>query len=64
MTFLFDVVQSVFKPSIVALSVAFGVAIISFNDSPYSVDKNSIDLTNLSCPAVLNTVCGPNGFIK
>jgi len=64
MHFLFDIMSSVFKPSIVALSIAFGLAIISFNDSPYSVKKNSIDLTNLSCPGFLSIVCGPNGFLR
>ncbi|PTX57480.1 hypothetical protein C8N43_2150 [Litoreibacter ponti] len=64
MNILFDVIQSVFKPSLVALSIAFGVAIISFNGSPYSVDKNSIDLTNLSCPVVMDVICGPGSIFK
>ncbi|RLJ41094.1 hypothetical protein BCF46_2882 [Litoreibacter meonggei] len=64
MHFLFDIMSSVFKPSIVALSIAFGLAIISFNDSPYSVKQNSVDLTNLGCPAFLNVVCGPNGVLR
>jgi len=64
MNFLFDILASVFKPSLIALSIAFGVAIISFNDSPHSVAKNSIDLANLGCPTVLNAICGPGGFLN
>ncbi|SHF30329.1 hypothetical protein SAMN05444273_10562 [Litoreibacter ascidiaceicola] len=64
MHFLFDIMASVFKPSIIALSIAFGLAVISFNDSPYSVKKNSIDLGNLSCPSLLSVVCGPNGILR
>lgn len=64
MHFMFDIVTAVFKPSLIALSIAFGVAIISFNDSPYSVSKNSIDLTNLGCPGMLSMICGPSGVLK
>lgn len=64
MHFLFDIMSSVFKPSLIALSIAFGVAIISFNNSPYTVDKNTIDLTNLGCPGFLSVVCGPGGFLN
>ncbi|TDT73953.1 hypothetical protein BDE40_2732 [Litoreibacter halocynthiae] len=64
MHFLFDIMASVFKPSIIALSIAFGLAVISFNDSPYSVKKNSIDLSNLGCPSLLSVVCGPNGILR
>ncbi|SFR33187.1 hypothetical protein [Litoreibacter janthinus] len=64
MHFLFDVMSAVFKPSLIALSIAFGVAIISFNDSPYSVDKDSIDLTDLGCPSVLSVICGPGGILN
>lgn len=64
MNILFDIMASVFKPSLIALSVAFGVAIISFNDSPYSVDNKSIDLTDLGCPSVLSVVCGPSGIFN
>lgn len=64
MNILFNIMASVFKPSLIALSIAFGVAIISFNDSPYSVDKNSIDLSNLGCPSILNMICGPGGILR
>jgi hypothetical protein len=64
MQFLFDILASVFKPSLIALSIAFGVAIISFNDSPLKVNQSSIDLTNLGCPGLLSFVCGPNGILR
>lgn len=64
MSFLFDIMSSVFKPSLIALSIAFGVAIISFNGSPYSVDRNTIDLSDLGCPIILNVVCGPGGILR
>jgi len=64
MQFMFDILASVFKPSLIALSIAFGVAVISFNDSPLKVDQKSIDLTNLGCPTLLNFVCGPNGIMN
>lgn len=64
MQFLFDILSSVFKPSLIALSIAFGVAIISFNDSPLSVNQSSIDLGNLSCPSILNAICGPGGILR
>lgn len=64
MTFLFNIMSAVFKPSLIALSIAFGVAIISFNDSPYSVDNNSINLGKLGCPGALSAICGPGGFLN
>ena len=64
MQVLFDIMSSVFKPSLIALSIAFGVAIISFNDSPLSVDSKSIDLSNLGCPGLLSGVCGPTGILR
>ncbi|MEP3347323.1 MAG: hypothetical protein ABJN34_07280 [Litoreibacter sp.] len=64
MQFLFDILASAFKPSLIALSIAFGVAIISFNDSPLRVNQSSIDLGNIGCPALLNFACGPGGFLR
>ncbi|WP_298258789.1 hypothetical protein [uncultured Litoreibacter sp.] len=64
MQFLFNIMSSVFKPSLIALSIAFGVAIISFNDSPLSVNQKSIDLSNISCPTVLSFLCGSKGALQ
>ena len=64
MHFLFNIISSVFKPSLVALTIAFGVAIISFNDSPLSVNQSSIDLTDLGCPTILNVICGAGGLLR
>lgn len=64
MNFLFDIMASVFKPSLIALTIAFGVAIISFNDSPLTVGGDSIDLSNLGCSGLLSKICGPSGILR
>ncbi len=62
MNLLFNMLEAAFKPSLIALTIAFGVAIMSFDSSPTRVNGSTIELTNLGCQGLMRPICGPGGL--
>lgn len=56
-TFLISVVQATFRPSVAALSIALAVAIVTIENSPRSVKRDTINLSQLGCGGMLKLVC-------
>jgi hypothetical protein len=56
-TFLMDIVQSVFKPSVAALSISVAVAIVSLENTPNSVRQDTVNLSALGCSGLLKPIC-------
>jgi len=55
-TYVTSAVQSVFRPSIAALSIAMATAIVTFDADPTSVGQKQVHL-NLGCNGLLSLVC-------
>lgn len=56
-TFVINIVQSVFKPSVVALSLSMAVAIVSFDGNKTHASHDTISLSSLGCSGLLSPIC-------
>ena len=61
MTFIADIIQSVFRPSLAALAISVAIAIVSIENSPYTVENTKVNLNELGCSGLLHPVCN---FVK
>ena len=56
-TFLTNIVASVFRPSVAALSIALALAIVTVDGSKNSISAGVVDVTDLSCGGLFKPVC-------
>ncbi len=56
-TFVINIVQSVFRPSVVALSLSMAVAIVSLDTNKHRVSHDTISLASFGCGGLLGPIC-------
>lgn len=56
-TYLSEIMSTLFRPSVAALLIAGGAAIIGADSTPNSVRINQADLTDLSCNGLFKPIC-------
>ena len=61
-SFLFDLVSSVFKPSVAALAIAGAIAMMTFENNPNSVSISAFQGVEFSCQGVFQTLCNLGSF--
>lgn len=61
-TFVFDLVASVFRPSMAALAIAAALAVVSVDNNSLTVSTGVVDATNLSCSGLFKPLCDLGRF--
>ncbi len=61
-TFVFDLVSSVFRPSVAALAIAAALAVVSVDNNTLTVSTSVVDVTNLSCSGLFKPFCNFGGY--
>lgn len=56
-TFLTNIVSSVFRPSVAALSIALAAAIVTIDGNSSSLNARAVDVTDLSCNGLFKPFC-------
>lgn len=61
-TFVFDLVSSVFRPSVAALAIGAALAVVSVDSNALTVRTSVVDVTNLSCHGLFKPFCDLGGL--
>jgi len=57
MSYLNEIIASVFRPSVAALSIAAALAVVTLDTDKHSVSQRQVDITNLSCGGLFKPFC-------
>jgi hypothetical protein len=56
-TFISEIMSTLFRPAMVALVAAVGIAILAGDSDPNSVHVNQVNIADFSCNGLFKPVC-------
>ena len=57
MSFVTEIISTVFRPSVAALAIAGALAVVTLDTDKHSISQQQVDVTDLSCSGLFKPFC-------